>query len=155
MNVLLIEDEDTKKTPILFFLKTNYSFMNVKVACSVKSGIDAIRTEIPDLLLLDMSLPTFDITAIEPGGRPQGSGGLEIMRYIDMMEIQTTIIVITAYEAFTRKNGKQVDLSVLSKELNEDFPDIYNGVVHFNPMLEDWTKDFDVLIQAIVKREPI
>jgi CheY-like chemotaxis protein len=153
MNVLLIEDEDTKKTPILSFLGKNYPQMVVRTARSVKSGICALQSEVPDLLLLDMSLPTFDISAAEPGGRPQGSGGLEIMRHIDMLEIHTSVIVVTAYEAFSRKDGRRVDLTVLSKELKEDFPDIYRGIIHFNPMLGDWTQELDVLIQEVFHKE--
>jgi len=153
MNVLLIEDEDTKMAPILSFLKSNFPFMVIHTARSVKSGIDAIRTELPELLLLDMSLPTFDISASEAGGRPQGSGGHEIMRYVDMMEMSTSIIVITAYEAFSRKGGRQVDLSLLSEELKEDFPETYKGIVHFNPMLGDWTKDLEILLKTVLQRK--
>lgn len=152
MKVLLIEDEDTKLAPILSFLKSKFPFMVIQIARSVKSGIEALTSEQPELLLLDMSLPTFDISASEPGGRPQGSGGLEIMRYIDMMEMSTPIIVITAYEAFSRKGGRQVDLSLLSEELLEDFPETFKGIVYFNPMFGDWTKDLEILLNTVLQR---
>ena len=85
MNVLLIEDEDPKLEGIQKYLRERHPTFHVTVARSVKSGLAALRIQLPDLLLLDMSLPTFDITESEPGGRPQGFGGIEIVRYLDSL----------------------------------------------------------------------
>jgi response regulator of citrate/malate metabolism len=61
VRVLLIEDEVPKQEHILSALKELRPLAAVRVARSVKSAIEEIVTHSPELLLLDMSLPTFDI----------------------------------------------------------------------------------------------
>src|SRR5215208_7034818 len=102
MQVLLIEDEDPKLLSIQKFLGELDPQIVVFTARSVKSGMASLRETRPDLVLLDMSLPTFDISGQEPGGRPQGFGGIELIRYLDAHEIQIPIVVISAYEAFSK-----------------------------------------------------
>jgi CheY-like chemotaxis protein len=107
----------------------------------VNSALDEIEKELPDLLLLDMSLPTFDIDERESGGRPQGFGGLEILRQMKLAELQCPTIVITGYEAFLRETGKPLELSELRKELIEEFPDILLGVLHYDSTFDEWKKE--------------
>jgi CheY-like chemotaxis protein len=137
MRVLLIEDEDPKRRHILAEFRRIVADASVAVAKSVTSALDAIERERPDLLLLDMSLPTFDISDQEDGGRPQGFGGIEILRYLDLQEVRVPTIVITGYEAFPKAGG-QLDLEGLRKELEKDFPDIFLGLLHYNSSLEEW-----------------
>lgn len=71
MRILLIEDEVPKQEHILAALKEIRPSASVNVARSVRSAIEAIVAEPPDLLLLDMSLPTFDVGPKESGGAPR------------------------------------------------------------------------------------
>lgn len=137
MRVLLIEDEDPKRRHILAELRRIVVGADIAVARSVTSALDAIEEINPDLLLLDMSLPTFDIGDQEDGGRPQGFGGIEILRYLELQEIRVPTIVITGYEAFPKAGG-QLDLQGLRKELERDFPSIFLGLLHYNSSLEEW-----------------
>jgi CheY-like chemotaxis protein len=138
MNILLVEDEDPKLAGIQKFLKDFGGHLSLEVARSVKAGLESLQLRLPDVLILDMSLPTFDITAIEPGGRPQGFGGIEIIRYLDSLDAQVPTIVVSAYEAFA-KDGKNIDLRALEIELVRDFPQLVKGVVYFNPLQADWS----------------
>jgi CheY-like chemotaxis protein len=80
VHILLVEDEAPKSTHIERFLKNLAPNVVISLAKSVNSAFDALEQNVPDLLLLDMSLPTFDIGDRESGGRPQGFGGIEILR---------------------------------------------------------------------------
>jgi DNA-binding response OmpR family regulator len=68
MRILLIEDEVPKQEHILAALKELRPGATVNVARSVRTAIESIVAEQPDLLLLDMSLPTFDVGPKESGG---------------------------------------------------------------------------------------
>lgn len=138
MHILLVEDEAPKRTHIEQFLKSLGSGITFTIAQSVNSALDALEDRLPDLLLLDMSLPTFDVGERESGGRPQGEGGIEILRYMSLAEINCPTIVITGYEAFQREAGKPVDLSQLRDELNEEFPQCLKGVLHYNSTYDEW-----------------
>jgi CheY-like chemotaxis protein len=140
MNVLLVEDEDPKLAPVLRYLEEQHPDLIVSVVRSVKSALAALREQIPDLLLLDMSLPTFDISESEPGGRPQGFGGIEIVRYLDSVDARVPIIVLSAYEAFSR-DGKNIQLKTLGSEMMRDYPELIIGIVYFNPIQGIWGKE--------------
>jgi CheY-like chemotaxis protein len=138
VHILLVEDEAPKSTHIERFLKNLAPNVVISLAKSVNSAFDALEQNVPDLLLLDMSLPTFDIGDRESGGRPQGFGGIEILRYMILAEITCPTIVITGYEAFLREAGKTVDLSQIKAELEKEFPSLLRGVLHYNSTFDGW-----------------
>ena len=115
--ILLVEDEAPKCRHIERFITDIVRPVSILVAKSVNSALDNIESELPDLLLLDMSLPTFDVGDRESGGRPQGFGGIEILRYMKLAGLQCPTIVITGYEAFLRETGKPLELNELRAEL--------------------------------------
>lgn len=137
-HILLVEDEAPKRDHIERFLRGLDSEMTITAVRSVNSALDALEEQLPDLLLLDMSLPTFDVGGRESGGRPQGFGGIEILRYMLLAEINCPTIVITGYEAFPREAGKPVELSQLRAELEEEFPHFLRGVLHYNSTYDEW-----------------
>ena len=138
IRILLVEDEAPKRIHIERFL-TNFSqAIQVNSVYSVNTALDRLDIEIPDILLIDMSLPTFDIGEHEGGGRPQGLGGVEILRYMSMAEIVCPVIVITGYEAFPRDAGSPVELSQIRQELLSDFSHLVRGVLHYNSTYDEW-----------------
>lgn len=153
MNILLIEDEATKASKISAFLNEMSKDTSIQFAKSVTSGIDAIHNDVFDLILLDMSLPTFDISKDEYGGRPQGFGGKEILREMLNYEMATPVIVITAYEAFS-ENGetgkvKEQTLNEIKEELNSDYPAFYRGIVKYETIFDEWQHQLKNLINSI------
>lgn len=46
-------------------------------------------------------------------------------------------LIITGYEAFT-KGGGQVGLETLQDEISTNFPDVFNGIFHYNSAYGDW-----------------
>jgi CheY-like chemotaxis protein len=145
-DVLIVEDEAPKRERLLQFLSTQRVDVKMRTARSVRSAIEEIQKEPPQLLLLDMSLPTFDIGPEEPGGRPQGFGGVEVMRYVDLFEIKIPIIVVTAYEAFSRDGGIAVNHEDLDRQLRSEHPDTYRGLVYYNSLFSDWKTQLSGLI---------
>ena len=137
-HILLVEDETQKRMHIERFLRGLSPSVIISVAQSVNSALDALEEKLPDLLLLDMSLPTFDVGELESGGRPQGFGGTEILRHMTLAEINCPTIVITGYEAFLREVGKRVDLSQMRAELEKEFPQCLRGVLHYNSTYDEW-----------------
>ncbi|WP_338628308.1 response regulator [Yersinia intermedia] len=139
--ILLVEDEYPKLIQIYNFidsLELGLKF-NILKARSVNSALDCIDESHPDLMLLDMSLPTIDIDVPngEAGGRAQGFGGIEVLRYMLYSNISCPTIVVTGYEAFPREGG-DVDLSDLEIELKEEFPNIVLSILHYNSTNELW-----------------
>jgi CheY-like chemotaxis protein len=136
--ILIVEDEAPKSKHIEDMVAGLAPNANISTARSVNSALDYLEAEPIDLLLLDMSLPTFDVGERESGGRPQGFGGTEVLRHMVMAEIECPTVVITGYEGFTREGGAMVDLAQLRKELTDEFPTILRAVLHYNSTIDEW-----------------
>jgi CheY-like chemotaxis protein len=147
MNILLVEDEKPKQERILSFLREHWPMAEIRTARSVRSAIDQLCTKTPDLVLLDVSLPTFDVGPNETGGRPQNFGGVEVLRYMDLYDRPTPTIVITAYEAFS-KDGKPLDHVSLHDQLLEQHPQSYRGLIYYNSLFSQWRSHLERVIST-------
>jgi CheY-like chemotaxis protein len=113
-----------------------------------RRAIDFLRLENVDLVLLDMSLPTFDIAAKERGGRPQGAGGIEIIRFLDMMDQAVQIVVVTAYPAI-QIDGRQQTLDEVDALLREEHPNLYRSLVYFNSVYGGWRQELETAMRDL------
>ncbi|WP_420725616.1 hypothetical protein [Hwanghaeella sp. LZ110] len=136
--ILLVEDESPKLTHISALLQKLAPTAHVVTARSVTSALRLIESEEFELLILDMSLPTFDIGERESGGRPQGFGGTEILRHASMAERLGPTIIITGYEGFLREGGEIVNLEILKAELIDEFEEHIVEVLHYNSAYDRW-----------------
>jgi len=152
LKVLLVEDEAPKQKKLKDFILRVLPHAQIVTAKSVRSAIDSLRKEPPNLILLDMSLPTFDIGEEESGGRPQGFGGIEVMRYLDRAGIRAPVVVVTAFEAFSEKN-KTLDLDALSAQLRHDHPINFRELVYYNTVLGNWVFDLEEALAGILKKD--
>jgi CheY-like chemotaxis protein len=149
MRILLIEDEDPKRNNISEFVSNAYQPHQLEFARSVRTAIFSIEEEIFDIVLLDMSLPTFDVDSTEPGGRPQPFGGIEVMRHMELYGLTIPTIVITAYEAFV-KSGRKVDLEALAEELRAEHTNVFHGLVYYNSVTGAWKEQLQGYIDFAI-----
>jgi nitrogen regulation protein NR(I) len=79
--ILIIDDDDQlRKSFEKLMIEEGY---RVRTAVSGEAGLQAVRVEVPDLVILDMRLP--------------GMGGLETFREIHALEPKLPVIIMTAY----------------------------------------------------------
>jgi CheY-like chemotaxis protein len=145
MQVLLVEDDEDKREQLSFFLERKIKDVVISKALSLHSGVKALSTSHFDLVILDMSMTTFDRTPTENGGRPQPFGGREIMHQMERKEIATKVVVVTQYDMFNQ--GDEVtSLYELDKQLRQLFPNLYLGAVHFSVSYSGWQDDLKSLL---------
>jgi CheY-like chemotaxis protein len=149
ISILIVEDEVPKSTQIELFLWALCVPMRIDTVRSVNSALDILDESVPDLMLLDMSLPTIDVDIQnkESGGRAQGFGGTEVLRYMSFAGLVCPTIVVTGYEVFPREDG-DLGFSELRNELREDFPDIVQGVLHYNSTYETWKTELKAAFET-------
>lgn len=109
----------------------------VDVTKSLNSALRILLSKKFDLILLDMSLPTFDISEEEDGGRPQGYGGKEILRQLKRKKIVAPVILVTQFDSFG-EGSKSQNLKELSDELTRNYSSLYKGAVYYNSAVEEW-----------------
>ncbi|UBZ08781.1 response regulator [Salegentibacter mishustinae] len=139
MKILLVEDDEDKRSRIAEFIKNELE-ANIDIARSFQSGRKSISEKKYDLILLDMSMPTFDISPLESGGRSQPFGGRTLLFEMQRRNINTKVVVITQFDFFG-VDDEEITLEELDLELKNSFSQNYLGAVPFNIGYEDWKEN--------------
>lgn len=140
MRVLVIEDDEFKAKQIVPFLNAELEHAEISVARSVTGGVRALTGNQFDVIVLDMSLPTYDVGPGEPGGRSQGFGGKEILGHLGRLGVVLPVVVLTQYRTFD-SGREQYDLNKLRKMLQSEYPQTFRDIVHYNSATEQWKVD--------------
>lgn len=145
--ILLIEDYEDKANNILAFLKLEFPNCEVIQRTSYNSAQEEIFEHGSDysLILLDMSMSTYDLSTDASGGLPEPSAGQYILEGMYLREIMTPVIVVTMYNVFGRKQLEAFDI-----ELKESYPQNYKSYVFYSPQKNDWKKQLKNQINEIL-----
>jgi len=146
VKILLIEDDTHKATHISDHLHGNLSGdISIRTVRSYQSGLQAIMTEPWDIVLLDMSLPNYDISPTEDGYRFDAFAGRNILFEIKRKNVVCRVIVITQYDTLGEGQDR-LTLGELRNQLKEMFPDSYKGAVYYSSSETNWK---DALVALI------
>lgn len=150
MDLLLVEDDEHKRGHLLKFLARTRPQYAVRDAKSYQSGLRAILSRLPDIVLLDMSVPTFDVSQTDDGGRPQRLGGREILRQLQARGLRVPCLVITQFDSFGEGKGT-VTAEQLDEQMTVEHPGVYLGMVAYDPTSAGWTEALLVKLDAFEK----
>lgn len=140
MNILLIEDDEEKSRKIEEFLAQEFPSPKVTVAKSFSSGLRALiaGSSTLDFVLLDMSMPSYDVSHQEPGGgTPESFAGRELLAQMRLRSINVPTIVVTQFDSFG-ETSKRVSLEQLDEELSTRYAPPFRGLVYYNSTQEGW-----------------
>lgn len=146
--ILIVEDNQKKLEKLRNFLKEQFKEIEIVEKMSYNSATKEIvlNHDNYDLILLDMSMQTYDISDDESGGEPEPLAGKNILKQIYLRNIPTKVIVVTMYENFV--DGTRI--KQLDEELNFDFSDNYCGYIFFSHTNFEWAKKLKELINKII-----
>ncbi|MDB5824996.1 MAG: hypothetical protein JWR21_3700 [Herminiimonas sp.] len=148
MQILLIEDSDGKRQSIQSLVEKEYPSARLIHAHSVRSAIDTISDSPLDLIIADMSLPTYDIEVRERGGTPRPFGGIEIFEHMERLGLEVPILVVTSYPTIIDGN-QSVSFASLSKQLKLDFQKSFLGMVYFDSAYTSWERDITSALKQL------
>lgn len=138
--IYIIEDSDLKIQKIEAFLLSNgIQEENLCIFKSYQTGTKAILNEPPSLVILDMSIPTFDKTVNSREGRLRPLGGYDIMKKISFKNIRTKVVVLTQLEFFGEGSEKK-SFDQLRVKCFENFPAIFLDCIYYSPTELSWQK---------------
>lgn len=144
MNLLIVEDDEDKRNQLIDFVNDKLATQFIEVR-SFQSGLKSIKSTPFDLILLDMTMPTFDINSSESGGRSQSFGGELLMFEMTRREIPSKVIVVTQFDLFG-EGEYEINLKDLDTRLQKQFPLNYVGAVQYHISYTGWK---DVLVEMI------
>lgn len=147
MRLLIVEDDDNKQSQISSFLQSQYPDIALQVARSLKSGLKQVQAFSPDLVLLDMTLPTYDVGPDEPGGSTHAVGGREFLRELKRYRLEIPVIVVTQYSVFDA-GTELATLQELDEEFTRTYPGVYRGSIYYHAAIESWKENLKTVIDA-------
>lgn len=143
MKILIVDDDDFKVNNIKEILnEVNASFI-IDVEKSLNCGLRRIRKDTFDIILLDMSMPTFSITDSQ---NFDSYGGKTFLKEMKRKKIEIPVIVITQYDIFGEGNSQKT-AEDLDEEFKKSFSN-YKGMVKYSSIQNDWKTH---LKQALIK----
>lgn len=144
MKVLVIEDNPNKLEQIKIFLSEYYNSPKIGESYSFNGGKTKIYEDSWDLILLDMSLPTYDITHTEYGGDKKPVAGRNLLKRMLNRKILTPVIIITQFETF---DDDRISLDSLNQEFDEKYNKIWKGTVFYGN--DDWSIELKKLLDDL------
>lgn len=133
MQCLIVEDNKNKYEQISCFIKELYEGCSIERAASFTSGVRKVYEDKWEFIIMDITLPTFDITHTESGGDKKPVAGKDIMKRMRNRRINTPVVVITQFETF---DDDRISLTSLNAEFEKDFKDIWKGTISYEK--DDW-----------------
>ena len=151
MKILLVEDDDDKAERVLEFLYASFAEVSVLLKKSLHEGLLTLIAEKNslDLVLLDMSMPNFDIADAEPtGGKPENLAGRDLLTQMKLRKIVIPTIVLTMYDSFEKETERK-SIGELKTQLQNDFQPVYKGLIQYSTTQEGWQSSLLKLIGEI------
>ena len=140
MKILIVEDDENKLERLSQYFSSLEIQPRLELRKSYKSGLNAIMSQEFDLVVLDMSLPIFDITSDEDGFEFEPFAGRDLLAEMKRRGTRTKVLIVTQFEAFG-EGADAIKLPELSKLLERTFPDLYLGSVYYTPSQLSWKDD--------------
>lgn len=137
MRILVVEDDEEKRRQITEFLNLIVKNVELVEARSLQSGLRALGRPDLQLVVLDMTMPTYDITSEEDGGRPQAYAGRDLLRHMRRRGIGTPAVVLTQFDRFG-EGPDLLTLEQLDSELKAEHGAAYCGAIHYSVTFEGW-----------------
>lgn len=137
MKILIVEDDVNKLNALTELIHERFPEVVSDSARSLVSGVRRTREWSPDIVLLDMTLPSYDQTTIDDGGATEPFGGVEFLRQMRRFNLSPQVFVVTQFETFGEGQSLQTR-EQLASELEGQFPGIFCGMLHYHASLQEW-----------------
>jgi len=148
---LLADDNLEKLASIETLLKDNFEECEIESSHSYNSTIKKAKTGNFDLLILDMSMPTFDQK--EGTSAPiKPLAGRDVLSKLKYKKSPLKVIVVTQFDIFGRMSDT-IDLQDLENTLEENFRDNFVGCVYYDPRSSSWSDNLVELVKDVVSFE--
>lgn len=145
MKILVIEDDPNKALQVITYLKEIKPTPYITHKKSYQSGLRELYDDTFDFVLLDMSLPTYDIKSGEDAYKFRHLAGHDILAEIKRKKKSAKVIIVTQFERFGE--GKQfISLKDLKKILRRDFSDNYKETISYLPNSTSWKEELSKIL---------
>lgn len=148
MRVHIVEDSALKASNISQFLSQEYPSLDQSgVSASFQSALHTISELKPELIIMDMTLPTFDRKPNAREGRMRPLGGYDLMCKMKYKCIDIGVIVVTQLETFG-EGEEEISFMEITHRCEREFPEIFLGSVYYDQGGLNWHIELATLIDC-------
>ncbi|MEN5419886.1 response regulator [Stenotrophomonas sp. TWI169] len=145
MLIYVVEDDPLKAESVSSFLQSLSSNISVKIFRSYISGLSAVRTNKPDLLVVDMALPNYDRSPGARTGKPRPLGGYDLLRKVRLHGMSVPAIVVTMLESFG-EGDLETSYEDMTLMCESEFGGLFLGSVYFQMGSSGWQAELKRVI---------
>jgi len=140
--VLLVEDSDYKRSRVQELILSVLPGVVLDVAASFNGAGQALENVPYDLIIMDISLPTYDRSPTESGGRFRSLGGREIARKVVRRKLGSRIVFLTQFDSFS-DDVHSHNLASLGEMLKADCGKLFAGLIYFDSSTSSWKEQLE------------
>lgn len=148
ISILLVEDNYHKRQKVVDFINSEFENADIKEAHSFSSGSKAALEADYGLVILDISLPTYDKVGNEAGGRKRMFGGREIARKLIRRRSGSNVVFLTQYDAFS-DGGLSLSFEELGNILKEECGQSYLGLILYDSSKSAWKESLLAVFKKV------
>ncbi|MFB4410181.1 hypothetical protein [Pantoea sp. ANP04] len=149
MNILIVEDIEYKREKVISSLFNMSSRIVIDVAKSFSSAVNLANDNKYELIILDMSIPTYDKGPNENGGRFRVYGGKDIIRKLLRKNDIPRIVILTQHTTFGEV-GDQKTTDTLSEEIEALIGDKFLGIIKYDSTKPQWKEELNKIVQGLI-----
>jgi CheY-like chemotaxis protein len=149
-NILIANDTNDILQKIKKYLKSKNSDFKLYSSKSYQQTLKVLEERDIDYLILDMTMPTYEIAIHEDGGSFRRNAGIDILNRIKLYEIDVRVLLLTRLELFYDSiDSKRYDFSTIQKMILENEWSFCIDIVKFGDELNlDWQSEIDKFLKG-------
>lgn len=134
--LLIIEDSDDKFALLEDYLESAL----LTRRRSYQSGVYELISNSFDIVILDMTLPTYDVTENDSGYQLLPFGGEMVLSELKRRKISVPVVVVTQYGSFF-EGDKEISFEDLTRRLEAAYADLVRKVIYLDAGNSQWKSD--------------
>lgn len=151
MEILYVEDEQNKARQVVQVIKENIPSVNILLRNSYNAALMEIGRENLDLILLDMSLPLYDVSEAmeyEEDNDFETFAGIDLLEELVRIDSKKKVIIITAFDVLGEDDNR-INLMQLDEKMKKEYCDNYRGIIYYSSSSLEWCHELVELIKIL------
>lgn len=145
MKLLIIEDNDLKYGLVEDCLLQAECHTQLTRSGSYQSGVETLLKEAFDFVILDMTLPVFDMKHTVVGTDVLTFGGELILREVQRKKISARFIILSQYDTFVQ-DTREVTFGELRSDLLRKYPSLVIECLRLDSSSVGWKTELKAII---------
>ena len=146
--VPLVEDDENKRSRMTEYYCEQFPDDSFTHADAMVTGLRAAREIKPGLIILDMTLPNYSISAAQGYNPMRPFGGRDFLRQLLRLDLVTKVVILTEFETFGSPPNL-VNLSGLNDELRKEFDPVYLGSIYYHASKVSWQVELSMYRESM------